>query len=120
MDIPRVYIDAIKSIYKMPLFAVKGRGIQSSWKKQKSGIRQGCPLSPYLFVIVMTVIFRDVHDNLNLEKGTLDGLSFTELLYADDTVLITNNVNAMNRLLAKVENMQSIMVYLSTKQNASA
>ena len=51
----------------------------------------------------MTVIFRDVHDGLNLSRGTLDGLSFTELLYADDTVLITNNVNAMNRLLRNVE-----------------
>ena len=55
------------------------------------------------FVIVMTVIFRDVHDGLNLSRGTLDGLSFTELLYADDTVLITNNVNAMNRFLRNVE-----------------
>ena len=92
-----------KVFTKCHCFAVKGKGTKSEWKKQQSGIRQGCPLSPYLFVIVMTVIFRDVHDNLNLDRGMLDGLSFTELLYADDTALITNNVNAMNRLLAKVE-----------------
>lgn len=35
--------------------------------------------------------------------GQVEGLSFMELLYADDTALITNNVNTMNRLLAKVE-----------------
>lgn len=50
----------------------------------------------------MTVIFRDVHDDLNLKRGTLEGLDYTELLYADDTVLITNNIHAMNRLLAKI------------------
>lgn len=33
----------------------------------------------------------------------MDGLDFTEMMYADDTALITNNVNAMNRLLAKIE-----------------
>ena len=48
-------------------------------------------------------MFRDVDDSLNLARGTLEHLNFTEILYADDTVLITNNVNAMNRLLAKIE-----------------
>jgi retron-type reverse transcriptase len=103
MGLPRKYLAAIQSLYNDPMFAVKVGQNQSEWKKQQAGIRQGCPLSPYLFVIVMTVIFRDVHDDLNLTRGTVDGLSFTELLYADDTVLITNNVNAMNRLLRNVE-----------------
>ena len=48
-------------------------------------------------------MFRDIHDELNMTRGTLDPLDYTELLYADDTILITSNLNAMNRLLAKVE-----------------
>ena len=48
-------------------------------------------------------MFRDVHSELNLKRGKLKGLTFTELLYADDTALVTNNANAMNRLLAKIE-----------------
>ncbi len=103
MDIPEQFLKAIKSLYQNPQFSVKGKGNNSQWKTQKSGIRQGCPLSPYLFIIVMTVIFRDVHDGLNLTRGMVEGLSFTDLLYADDTALIINNVNAMNRLLAQIE-----------------
>ena len=52
---------------------------------------------------MMTVLFRDVHDGLNMDRGTMAGINFTELLYADDTAVITNNVNAMNRLLSKIE-----------------
>ena len=33
----------------------------------------------------------------------INPLTFTELLYADDTALITNNLHAMSRLIAKIE-----------------
>ena len=43
---------------------------------------------PISCVVVMSVIFEDVHDGLNLIRGHVEGLDFSELLYADDTVLI--------------------------------
>ncbi len=42
-------------------------GYTSDWQTQRTGIIQGCPLSPYLFLIVMTVMFFDVHQELNEE-----------------------------------------------------
>ncbi len=54
---------------------------------------------PIIFIVVMTTMFKDVHDNLNLKEGTISELDFTEILYADDMVLFTNNVTSMNRLL---------------------
>ena len=103
MNVPSKFIAAIQSLYKDPRFAVRVGEHQSSWKTQSRGIRQGCPLSPYLFIILMTVMFRDIHDDVNMKRGCVDPIDFTELLYADDTALITNNINAMNRLLAKIE-----------------
>lgn len=103
MGMPSAYIMAVQSLYNNPQFAVRMGTQFSSWRTQQRGIRQGCPLSPYLFIILMTVMFRDIHSELNLDRGRLGGLDYTELLYADDTVLFTTNVNAMNRLLAKIE-----------------
>lgn len=51
----------------------------------------------------MTVLFRDVHDGLEISNQCIEGLSFSELLYADDTALITTIASAMNKLVKKVD-----------------
>ena len=103
MNIPSHFVNVIRSLYNNPQFSVRMGSQQSTWRKQSTGIRQGCPLSPYLSIILMTVMFRDVHSELNLKRGKLKGPTFTELLYADDTALVTNNADAMNRLLDVIQ-----------------
>ena len=51
----------------------------------------------------MMVMFSDFHAEINLTRGKTAGIDFAELLYADDTTVVTNNVNAMDRLLSKIE-----------------
>ena len=48
-------------------------------------------------------MFRDIHEQSNLSRGRVGHINFHEVLYADDTALITNNCHAMNRLLAEIE-----------------
>ena len=118
MSFPAKFVSAIRSFYSNPTFAVKIGNCESSWKTQQRGIRQGCPLSPYLFIILMSVLFRDIHDELNLTRGRLPGLDFTELIYADDTALVTANANAMNRLVAKIEEHAEYYGCDSTQESA--
>ena len=33
----------------------------SEWHEQQTGIRQGCPLSPYMLLVIMTTLFHDIH-----------------------------------------------------------
>ena len=63
---------------------------ESEFRKHNSGIGQGCPLSPYLFLYVATVMFSDIHSIVGRKRigGKIDGLLFTEIQYADDTLTV--------------------------------
>ena len=62
--LPKKYVDLIKGVYTDPTFEVKETNTRSATYSQGSGIRQGCPLSPYLLVIFLTVLMTDVKSEL--------------------------------------------------------
>ena len=53
LNVPENYINIIKSMYNGPEFRVELEGHTSKWYKQYTGISQGCPLSPFLFSILL-------------------------------------------------------------------
>ena len=61
MEINPKLIDLVKTLCKNTKFKVEIDGRASDWQTQHIGIRQGCPLSPYLFLILMTTMCYDVH-----------------------------------------------------------
>jgi hypothetical protein len=54
------YLNMIKTIYSKPIVNVKVNGQKLEAILLKSGTRQGCPLSPYLFNIVLEVLARAI------------------------------------------------------------
>ena len=105
MNVPDKYVNAIREMYKQPTFRVEMEGQISDWTQQATGIRQGCPLSPYLFVVLMSVLFQDIHKNdvLKLNEHRVQGMDTDEILYADDTICVSEDEQALSRLLAAIE-----------------
>ena len=57
--LPDDFVDMVRGIYVDRKFFVQDCGNASRQHPQASGISQGCPLSPFLFVILMTVLLND-------------------------------------------------------------
>ncbi len=110
MGVDDKLIRMVKLLYKETFFNIEIDGETSSWKEQETGIRQGCPLSPYLFLIVMTAIFNDVHANMGagMVRGRVPGTEFDEVMYADDTICISTDTRLMNKMLAEIDKIGGI------------
>ena len=62
--VPPRMLRVIRAIYSNRIFQVRDAGSTSTAYQQHFGICQGCPLSPFLFVMVMTVLMHDAKRQL--------------------------------------------------------
>ena len=101
---------AIENVYRAPTFQTEGPD-HTAIGKVSAGLRQGCPLSPYLFIVVLTVIFHDV-DALLLHTGVptntwSEGYPVYDLEYADDTLLLATTIAQLQSFLTALESVAS-------------
>ena len=68
LGIPDNIINMINKIYREPNYTIVDKDTTTDPRIQRAGIRQGCPLSPYLFVMLMTVIMYDVEKGLTEQE----------------------------------------------------
>ena len=116
--LPSNILNLIKSFYETPLFKVVVEGVSSPWFTQSAGIRQGCPLSPYLFLLVMNRIFEQVHNvkeqvsqmstNTPFNYYEFANVNFSEILFADDTLIFAAQGGSLEHLLWAVEEVSQV------------
>ena len=66
LNVNPILVDKIADIYSHPTFNITVDNLTSTWHTQHCGTRQGCPLSPYLFIAVMAVLFHGIKEDDHL------------------------------------------------------
>ena len=100
MGIEGTYLNIIKAICDKPTASIILNGDKLKPFPLRSGRRQGCPLSPLLFNIVLEVLATAIKEEKEI-KGIQTGKEEVKLsLFANDMILyIENHKNATRKLL---------------------
>ena len=121
MDIEGTYLNIIKAIYDKPTANIILSGEKLKAFPLRSGMRQGCPLSPLLFNIVLEVLATAVREEKEI-KGIKIGKEEVKLsLFADDMILyIENPKDATRKLLELINESGKVAGYKINAQKSLA
>ena len=90
MGIERTYLNIIRAIYNKPTANIILNGENLKASPLRSGTRQGCPLSPLLFNIVLEVLATAIREEKEI-KGIQIRKEVKPSLFADDMILYIEN-----------------------------
>ncbi|XP_028552325.1 uncharacterized protein LOC110102200 [Dendrobium catenatum] len=85
-------------------FSISINRSNSNWIKAYSGFRQGCPLSPYLFILCSQLLSNAINQrgqNLGIQISS-GGPRITHLLYADDVLIFSHATSSLAKLMKKI------------------
>lgn len=81
----------IKSLYKDTSSYVRVKNERSKSFISRTGLKQGCILSPLLFNVVLDKALKRCKNKLkkyHIGNGEIESINITELYYADDLVIV--------------------------------
>ena len=103
-SIEGIYINIIKAIYDKPTASIILNSEKLKAFALRSGTRQGCPLSPLLFNIVLEVLAMAIKEEKEI-KGIHIGKEEVKLsLFADDMIVYIENPKTATRKLLELIN----------------
>jgi hypothetical protein len=109
------YLNIIKGIYDKPTASIILNGEKLKPFHLKSGTRQGCPLSPLLFNIVLEFLARAIRQEEGI-KGIQIGKETVKIsLFVDDMILyLKDPKNSTQKLLDTINSYSKVAGYKST------
>ncbi|XP_043714892.1 secreted RxLR effector protein 78-like [Telopea speciosissima] len=104
---PCIFVNWIQACISSPKFSVLVNGSLAGYFDASVGIRQGCPLSPYLFTMALEALSRDIQicteQQLIVPMPKCKALNLSLLAFADDLMIFSK---------ASLASLESIMLCL--------
>ena len=120
VGIEGTYLNIIKAIYDKPTANIVLNGEKLKAFPLRSGKRQGCPVSPLLFNIVLEVLATAIRQKKEI-KGIQIGKEVKLSLFADDMILyIENPKDATRKLLEPINEFGKVAGYKISAQKSLA
>ena len=104
VDIAGTYLNIIKTIYDKPTANIVLNGEKLKAFPLRSGTRQGCPLSPLLFNIVLEVLATATREEKEINGIQIRKEEVKLSLFADDMILYIENPKDVTREVLELIN----------------
>ena len=100
MGVNGKFMCALKSIYRNVQCCVRINGVMSQWFPVKTGLKQGCLLSPLLFSMYINDLAEEINEmNIGIK---IDDEWIAILMFAGDIALLAENEADLQKLLDKL------------------
>ena len=112
MGIERTYLNIVKAIYNKPTRNIILNAEKLKAFPLRSGIRQGCPLSPLFFNIVLKVLATAIREEKEIKGMQIRKEEVKLSLFADDVILyIENPEDNIRKLLELISEFRKVARY---------
>ena len=112
MGIEGAFLNIIKAIHERPTANIILTEQKLKYFPLRSGARQGCPLSPLLFNILLEILATAIRQGKEI-KGIQVGQDETKLsLFADDISYIENPIDSTKKMLQLINEFGKTAGYI--------
>ena len=110
------FIAWVHSIYNESEACVTNNGYSSPFFKLERGVRQGCPLSAYLFIMVVELLANRIRNSENIKGIKIGDIEIKLVQMADDTTTFVEDINSLENIFILLEHFRQ---YAGLKLNKS-
>ena len=102
------FIAWIKLLYQNIFSCVINHNTSSTYFEILRGVRQGDPLSPYLFILAIELLSIYIRNDENIHGLNFKGEDIKILTYADDSTAFLRDIGDAKRLLSVLDKFQRV------------
>ena len=102
------FVNHVKSLYSNISSCIMNNGVTSTYFPVGRGVRQGDPLSPYLFILAIELCSCNIRSDTSIKGISIDNSEIKIIQYADDTTCTLKDEHSVRNLFNLFDNFGQI------------